>query len=77
MRSTIFDSNANEKIAAAVMLKMPAMVVASKIEMSVELIWSLLYPNAERPSAANNEQGRKLEHKRPVSANDSSRNGVI
>ena len=32
MRSTIFDSKANEKIAAAEMLKTPAMVVASKIE---------------------------------------------
>ncbi|MEO6917908.1 MAG: hypothetical protein ABI171_02570 [Collimonas sp.] len=39
MRSTILDSNANEKMAAAVMLKSPAMVVARRIETSVELIF--------------------------------------
>ncbi len=40
-RSTIFDNSANEKMAAAVMLTTPAMVVASKMEMSVELILNL------------------------------------
>jgi hypothetical protein len=39
MRSTIFDSSAKEKIAAAVMLKSPAIVVARRIETSVELIF--------------------------------------
>ncbi|WP_254783861.1 hypothetical protein [Collimonas sp. OK307] len=39
MRSTTFDSSANEKIAAAVMLKSPAIVVARRIETSVELIF--------------------------------------
>lgn len=38
MRSTIFDSNANEKIAAALMLKTPAMVVASRMEIRVWLM---------------------------------------
>ncbi len=42
MRSTTFASNANEKIAAAVMLTTPATVVVSKMEISVELILSLL-----------------------------------
>jgi len=37
-RSTILDSRANEKIAAAVMLKTPAMVVASRMESKLELI---------------------------------------
>jgi hypothetical protein len=32
MRSTTLDKNANEKIAAAVMLKTPAIVVASKMD---------------------------------------------
>jgi hypothetical protein len=39
MRSTILDSSAKEKMAAAVMLNRPAMVVASRIETSVELIF--------------------------------------
>jgi hypothetical protein len=39
--STIFDSSVKEKMAAATMLKTPAMVVASRMEMSVELILSL------------------------------------
>jgi hypothetical protein len=38
MRSTIFDSRANEKIAAAEMLNTPAIVVASKMESSVGLM---------------------------------------
>jgi hypothetical protein len=37
-RSTILDNNANENTAAAEILKTPAMVVASKMEISVELI---------------------------------------
>jgi hypothetical protein len=32
MRSTIFESSANENSAAALMLTMPAMVVASRME---------------------------------------------
>jgi len=39
MRSTILDSSAKEKMAAAVILKRPAMVVARRIETSVELIF--------------------------------------
>lgn len=35
IRSTIFDNKENEKIAAAVMLTTPAMVVASRMEISV------------------------------------------
>ena len=38
IRSTIFDSSANENSAAADMLKTPAIVVASKMESRVELI---------------------------------------
>ncbi|HTN67436.1 MAG TPA: hypothetical protein VL051_14770 [Burkholderiaceae bacterium] len=38
MRSTIFDNSEKEKTAAALMLKTPEMVVASRIETSVELI---------------------------------------
>jgi hypothetical protein len=41
MRSTIFDNSENEKMAAAVMLTKPAMVVARRMESSVELILSL------------------------------------
>jgi hypothetical protein len=41
MRSTIFDSRVNENTAAAVMLMTPAMVVASSIESSVELMVDL------------------------------------
>jgi hypothetical protein len=40
MRSTIFDSSANENRAAAEMLKIPAIVVVSRIRSSVELILS-------------------------------------
>jgi hypothetical protein len=36
MRSTIFDSSEKEKIAAALMLKTPEIVVASRIDTSVE-----------------------------------------
>ncbi|WP_274381750.1 hypothetical protein [Noviherbaspirillum saxi] len=36
MRSTIFDSSAKENIAAAVMLRTPATVVASRMESSAE-----------------------------------------
>ncbi|WP_395823075.1 hypothetical protein [Collimonas sp.] len=39
IRSTTLESKANEKIAAAVILKTPAIVVASRIETSVELIF--------------------------------------
>jgi hypothetical protein len=38
IRSTIRDSNANENTAAADMLNTPAMVVANKMEIKVELI---------------------------------------
>ena len=48
MRSTILDSSANEKIAAAVILKTPAIVVARMIETSVELIFS---PGRQRLNA--------------------------
>jgi hypothetical protein len=41
MRSTIFDRRPNEKIAAAEMLTMPAIVVASKMGTRVELILCL------------------------------------
>ncbi|MES2832513.1 MAG: hypothetical protein V4695_11025 [Pseudomonadota bacterium] len=41
IRSTIFDSRANEKNAAAVMLTTPAMVVVSRIDARVE---SMIYP---------------------------------
>ena len=40
MRSTIFDNSVNENTAAAEMLKTPAMVVASRMENSVELMVS-------------------------------------
>lgn len=40
MRSTILDSKANENTAAAEMLTTPAMVVASRMEISVELMAS-------------------------------------
>jgi hypothetical protein len=40
MRSTIFDSRANENSAAAEMLTTPAIVVASRIWSRVELILS-------------------------------------
>ncbi|WP_231502357.1 hypothetical protein [Herbaspirillum sp. RV1423] len=40
-RSTIFDSSANEKMAAAVMLNTPAIVVASRMEIRVELMSGL------------------------------------
>ncbi|BBB63009.1 hypothetical protein UNDKW_4736 [Undibacterium sp. KW1] len=36
MRSTTFDSNENEKMAAAVMLNTPAIVVANRMDNSVE-----------------------------------------
>jgi hypothetical protein len=35
MRSTIFESSANENTAAAVKLKTPAMVVASRMEIRI------------------------------------------
>ena len=38
MRSTIFDNSENEKMAAAVMLTTPAMVVAKRMESSVEIL---------------------------------------
>lgn len=41
IRSTTFDSSENENTAAAEMLRMPAMVVASRMESSVESIFSL------------------------------------
>jgi len=43
IRSTTLDSSANEKIAAAVMLTTPAMVVASRMGTSVELILNLCF----------------------------------
>jgi hypothetical protein len=46
MRSTIFDNSVNEKIAAAVMLKTPAMVVASKMEMSIGSMLKPLCPDS-------------------------------
>jgi hypothetical protein len=36
MRSTIFDRSENEKIAAKLMLKTPAMLVVNRIETKVE-----------------------------------------
>jgi len=42
MRSTIFDNSENENIAAAVMLRMPASVVASRMESSAESMISLV-----------------------------------
>jgi hypothetical protein len=44
IRSTIFDSSANENIAAAVMLKTPAMIVASKMEVSIGSMLKPLVP---------------------------------
>lgn len=59
MRSTIFDNSANEKTAAAEMLKTPEMVVASRMESSVELILS--------PEIM--QQSCKLKHRQGFSAN--------
>ena len=50
MRSTTFDSSVNEKIAAAQMLTTPAMVVASKMEMSMGSILKPLILAARRES---------------------------
>jgi hypothetical protein len=47
MRSTTLDSRVKENSAAAVMLMTPAMVVASSIESSVELILNLGAKGAE------------------------------
>jgi hypothetical protein len=44
IRSTIVDKSVNEKMAAAVMLKTPAMVVASKMEMSIGSMMKPLFP---------------------------------
>jgi hypothetical protein len=41
IRSTAFDSRENENTAAAEMLRTPAIVVASRMESSVESIFSL------------------------------------
>jgi hypothetical protein len=60
MRSTTRDNKVNEKMAAAEMLKTPAMVVASRMESSVELIFS--------PEVM--QQSCKLEHRDDFSAND-------
>jgi hypothetical protein len=46
IRSTIFDNSVNEKIAAAVMLKTPAMVVASKMELSIGSMLKPLCPDS-------------------------------
>jgi len=59
MRSTIFDNSVNEKTAAAEMLKTPEMVVASRMESSVELILSL----------ETMQQSWKLKHRQGFSAN--------
>jgi hypothetical protein len=45
MRSTIFDSSANENTAAAVMLNTPAMVVASRMEMRIGSIFRPRFTN--------------------------------
>ena len=61
IRSTIFDNNAKENIAAAEMLNTPAMAVVKRMESSVELILSL----------GTVQQAFELEH----TANDSA-NGL-
>jgi hypothetical protein len=53
MRSTTLDSRVKENRAAAEMLMTPAMVVASSIESSVELILNL------------GAKGAELDHNRP------------
>lgn len=55
-RSTIFDNKVNEKMAAAVMLNTPAMVVASRMESKVELIWS--------PNGGVSTGSGRLDHSR-------------
>jgi hypothetical protein len=65
MRSTIFDSSENENAAAAVILKTPEMVVASRMESSVELILSL----------GKMQQSCKLKHSNDFSANANKKRG--
>jgi hypothetical protein len=63
IRSTIRDNSPNEKIAAAEMLNTPEIVVASKIEISAELL--ILFS----PLATQLQLRSKLDHRPPFSAN--------
>jgi hypothetical protein len=53
MRSTIFESSANENTAAAVMLKTPAMVVASRMDMRIGSILLPLVRVLQLPQAGH------------------------
>lgn len=67
MRSTIFDSRPNEKIAAAEMLNTPAMVVANRMGARVELILCL----------GSDEFRCKLEHGDWIWANKTVTRGKV